>query len=125
MPEPSASASTAASFRLVPAVRARSRRELSTAAGIPRMVYCMHINRQCMHSEPAAPCPRLGGSASVEELQARDQRLEARVIADAIKLWLGRRPGDVAGALVERPGQPLEATILVPEREIGERYFPK
>ncbi len=42
-PEPSASASTAASFRLLPAARARSRRAASTVAGMPRSVYCMHL----------------------------------------------------------------------------------
>lgn len=41
-PVPSTRASIAASFRLLPSVRARSRRASSTAGGIPRIVYCMH-----------------------------------------------------------------------------------
>jgi hypothetical protein len=38
-PAPSANASTTASFRLLPAARARSRMAWSTTAGMPRMVY--------------------------------------------------------------------------------------
>ena len=41
-PVPSASASMTASFRLLPAARARSRRTMSRAVGMPRTVYCMH-----------------------------------------------------------------------------------
>ena len=61
-PAPSASASTAASFRLLPAARARARRALSMTGGMPRMVYCRHelyaLQAPCASEGPSmAPFP--------------------------------------------------------------------
>ncbi len=33
----------------------RARKAVSTACGMPRMVYCMHKCRQCMHAQQAEP----------------------------------------------------------------------
>jgi hypothetical protein len=42
-PAASRSASIVTSFKLLPAARARSRHAASSDAGIPRIVYCMHL----------------------------------------------------------------------------------
>src|SRR5258708_24640408 len=60
---------------------------------------------------------------SVRELQACHERPEAWIVTDAIKRRLDLRPCDVERPLVKRLGEPLEATIPVSQREIGDGRF--
>jgi len=89
------------------------RRDITSLKGFERALHDLKV-RMAVHRR-----------ILVRQVQARHERLEARIGTDRVKRRYDVRKRDEAGPLIERLGEPLKSALLVSQRDISDRHLLK